>query len=111
MLSPKGSLSGMRRAPKGAHRKAVNEASPVGRFVVGSISVSLPLDRPTQAAACGRSLPQQVCGGHLSIVPPRQLSGKIIFYPLHFPAEALGLAALARTGRLHSAAVGDIVVL
>jgi hypothetical protein len=41
----------------------------------------------------------------------RSTDGKIIFYPLHFSAEVFGLAVLAPTGRLHSAAVRDIVLL
>jgi hypothetical protein len=41
----------------------------------------------------------------------RSTDGKIIFYPLHFSAEVFGLAVLARTERLHSAAVRDIVLL
>ncbi len=44
----------------------------------------------------------------LSIVPPRQ---PIRQNNLLATSSALGLAGLARTGRLHSAAVGDIVVL
>src|ERR1700738_761510 len=94
-----------------APRKAVNQASPLSRFVVG-FDLSQPPARSADTSWCLRTIVNTAGLWWASKYRSTETAiRQIIFYPLHFSADVLGLAVLARTGRLHSAAVGDIVLL